>query len=119
MASLQGDGAPSSEKGCGKASQIVGLPVAHPPLMPIPPSQVHPLALQINQMTQCGQMGVINQLNLQLQLQQQQQLQWQQQQRQLHWQQQQQLARPLEVPPVQKQTQASAPCQRWSIPSPA
>ena len=75
MASANGGEAPSAENGRGKRSQIGGVPVARPPLGPVSPSQAQLIAIQINQMQQCGQIYVVNQLNLQWQLQQQQELQ--------------------------------------------
>ena len=46
--------------------QSGGLAGARPPLLPTPSSHMQLLALQINQMQQCGHMGAINRLNLQL-----------------------------------------------------
>ena len=104
MASLGNDGTPSEENGRDGTSQIVNqigsLPAARPPMMPVPPSQAQLLALQINQMQQCGQMGVVNQLSLQWQLQRQRQLQWQQQQQTVSVLEDQR--RPLKLPPARK-----------------
>ena len=80
MASLPNDGDPSETNGrdCFGANDISvrdagqfvgqfgGFAGARPPLLPTPSSHMQLLALQINQMQQCGHMGAINRLNLQL-----------------------------------------------------